>query len=136
MLLTVAYFLADSAIILEEFQTGRGGELLLHHCLTVPGCLASLYLGGHVFSLNFLNMFVEVPTLFVNLRSIMIMFNWQDSIIYKANQIALLTGYFWFRILLCTYIFFTKIFFSVPGFSHYDYQNTEDSLELNLIDVN
>lgn len=68
MIMTVAYFAADALMIIEEFDRGRGEELLLHHILAIPGCLASLYLGGHVFSLNYLNFFVEVSTIFVNVR--------------------------------------------------------------------
>lgn len=114
------FMYASSAADDDEAVAAR--DLYLHHLTGVVGPVSGLYLGGWPLIQCYVVCLAEATNPCNNLRVILSEFGAaRDSALWIANGAAWLIAYVWFRLLLFSYLLFTKIAMCVPGFVCPDY---------------
>ena len=124
MLFSTGYFAGDAIAMGLTFDK-KPMDLYMHHVFVGGGTLLSVYCGGLVFTLNFLNFLVEISSVTLNIRVLLQYFNMKDSQMFAIVGLVFMAQFFWLRIVLMLYVNLTKMyceeFGAWPGFSCYSF---------------
>lgn len=129
MLNTVSFFVADAIVMALLFEPGKGRDIYLHHIVVNVGTLCSVYCGGIIYTVNFINFLVEISTLTLNVRVLMQQFDLNHGWKYTVVGLWFSLQFFWFRIIGTYYIMFTKIYCWMPGFKCYPFGSGKGEYE-------
>ncbi|KAL4587873.1 hypothetical protein LXL04_000748 [Taraxacum kok-saghyz] len=113
--MSFGYFLSDLAMIIWVYPALGGPEYVLHHGLSMISIMQSLICGQAQFY-NFIVLFSEITTPFVNLRWYLDVAEKKNSTLYLFNGIAVFVGWLVARVILF-------IFFFYHMFTHLDQVN-------------
>lgn len=108
-----------SAETLYYFLTMPEDKIMIgHHLVAIFIMVAILYVGGPFASVLFLSGTVELSNTCNHIRMITGDFlKDKESVFYKVNGFCFWLTFFMCRIVVLTYIAFTKFIFSMPGFA-------------------
>ncbi|XP_023731059.1 uncharacterized protein LOC111878785 isoform X1 [Lactuca sativa] len=110
--MSLGYFLSDLAMIIWMYPTLGGPEYVFHHGLSMFGIIQSLICGQAQFY-NFIVLFSEITTPFVNIRWYLDVAGKKNSMFYLLNGVAVFVGWLAARVILF-------IFFFHHMFTHFD----------------
>lgn len=92
-------------------------QMYMHHVIAIIMMCSTNYVGGPVFSFIFFVGVCEATNTPNFLRDLLGSFlNMKESRLYFWNGLTFFVSFFWFRVVPQTYVVFTKINFSIPGF--------------------
>ena len=130
MFVTLAYFCADTIMMIALFEPGTYYDLLIHHILVTAGTLLTNYFGGVLLTMNYLGFLAEISNLPLNMITFLESFELKSNIVYYASGISMAISFFFSRVLLFAWIVFKGINFGYPGVDHYDFAAGKEGLEL------
>ncbi|CAH1417990.1 unnamed protein product [Lactuca virosa] len=110
--MSLGYFLSDLTMIIWMYPTLGGPEYVFHHGLSMLGIIQSLICGQAQFY-NFIVLFSEITTPFVNIRWYLDVAGKKNSMFYLLNGVAVFVGWLAARVILF-------IFFFLHMFTHLD----------------
>ena len=91
-------------------------QMYMHHIIAIQGMLITNYVGGPIFAATFFSGVCEATNTPNFVRDLMANFlDMKESKLYFYNALVFLISFLWCRIVPQTYIVFTKINFSMPG---------------------
>ena len=139
MLISTAFFAADCICMSLTFEK-QPIDTYMHHIFVGTGTLINIYCGGLVFTMNFVKFSVEITTIMLNARTFFMMFEMKDSIYFVVSSLIFMAQFFWLRIVLTWYIYFTKMFCTLvapwPGFACYPFTPGKKPYEFELTLIN
>ena len=91
-------------------------QMYTHHVIAILCMLNTNYIGGPLFAATFFTGICEATNTPNFLRDLLGNFlNMKDSRFYFWNGLTFFVSFFWCRIVPHTYLVFTKVNFSMPG---------------------
>ncbi|CAI9288236.1 unnamed protein product [Lactuca saligna] len=102
--MSLGYFLLDLAMIIWMYPALGGPEYVFHHGISMLGIIQSLICGQAQFY-NFIVLFSEITTPFVNLRWYLDVVGKKNSMFYLLNGVALFVGWLAARVILFIFFF-------------------------------
>ena len=85
-------------------------QTYLHHVVAITGAVGGAVIQGVFGSLSQLTWFTEGSTFFVNLRWLLATHHLTDNIVYIVNGLMMTLSFFFYRIVLYTYMIFWVIY--------------------------
>ncbi|KAM6163669.1 TLC domain-containing protein 2 [Rhynchocyon petersi] len=94
---SVGYFLADGADMLQNQTMGQAWELLCHH-LVVISCLSTAVLSGHYVGFSMVSLLLELNSAFMHLRKLLLLSHQAPSLAFSMASWATLATLVLFRL--------------------------------------
>lgn len=110
--------------------------MLLHHGMFSFGICVMLYFGGSIFTMTYLTLLADMSNTCNHIRVAISSFDCQHTLTYKLNGLAFAINFFVFRVIILSYVVFTKTVFSIPGFKSLDLTAGLNFFELAFLRLN
>ncbi|XP_049716267.1 TLC domain-containing protein 2 [Elephas maximus indicus] len=94
---SVGYFLADGADILQNQTLGQAWDLLCHH-LVVASCLSTTVLSGHCVGFSMVSLLLELNSACLHLRELLLLSHQAPSLAFSVASWATLATLALFRL--------------------------------------
>jgi hypothetical protein len=122
----LGYLIHDCLVclfLIKDTKSPAARQNLLHHFLTLLGCLGNLYIGRYVTTISCASLITELSTPFINLRWFLATHKNTESWVYFLNGITFTLVFFIVRNVLQSYMVL-KLF--LPAFSRDGYARNEN----------